>query len=159
VKQEETESWPRIYWGPSGHPQYASIQAKNVPHSADSVQHPLKFPLLLRAKLHQTDFVQDPKWSLKRPLQITAERLADPGARAHACNLSYSGGRDQEHCSLKPAWANSLWDPISKNPITKIRLVEWLKMKALSSSPSTAKQRKPKTMWLWLQIVLRIACT
>jgi hypothetical protein len=119
VKQEETESWPRIYWGPSGHPQYASIQAKNVPHSADSVQHPLKFPLLLRAKLHQTDFVQDPKWSLKRPLQITAERLADPGARAHACNLSYSGGRDQEHCSLKPAWANSLWDPISKNPITK----------------------------------------
>jgi hypothetical protein len=33
---------------------------------------------------------------------------------AHACNLSYSGGRDQEdHCS-KPAQANSSWDPISK---------------------------------------------
>jgi hypothetical protein len=27
---------------------------------------------------------------------------------AHTCNPSYSGGRDQEDHSLKPAWANSL---------------------------------------------------
>jgi hypothetical protein len=26
----------------------------------------------------------------------------------HACNPSYSGGRDQEDLSSKPAWANSL---------------------------------------------------
>jgi hypothetical protein len=26
---------------------------------------------------------------------------------AQACNPSYSGGRDQEDHSLKPAWANS----------------------------------------------------
>jgi hypothetical protein len=32
---------------------------------------------------------------------------------AHACNLSYSGDRDQEVCYLKPAWANSSQDPIS----------------------------------------------
>jgi hypothetical protein len=38
---------------------------------------------------------------------------------AHSCNLSYSGGRDQEDCSLKPAQANSLQDPISKKPKTK----------------------------------------
>jgi hypothetical protein len=38
---------------------------------------------------------------------------------AHACNPSYSGGRDQEDCSLKPAWANSSQDPISKNPSQK----------------------------------------
>jgi hypothetical protein len=25
---------------------------------------------------------------------------------AHACDPSYSGGRDQEDCGLKPAWAN-----------------------------------------------------
>jgi hypothetical protein len=31
---------------------------------------------------------------------------------AHACNPSYSGGRDQEDCGLKPDWANSSWDPI-----------------------------------------------
>jgi hypothetical protein len=35
---------------------------------------------------------------------------------AHACNPSYSGGRDQEDGGLKPAWANSSRDPISKNP-------------------------------------------
>jgi hypothetical protein len=38
---------------------------------------------------------------------------------AHACNPSYAGGRDQEDRDLKPAQANSLQDPISKNPITK----------------------------------------
>jgi hypothetical protein len=43
---------------------------------------------------------------------------------AHACNPSYSGGRDQKDCSSKPAQANSFQDPISKKPITKIGLVE-----------------------------------
>jgi hypothetical protein len=33
---------------------------------------------------------------------------------------------------------------LSKNPFTKIGLVEWLKVKALSSSPSTPKQNKKK---------------
>jgi hypothetical protein len=56
--------------------------------------------------------------------------------------LSYSGRRDQEDQGLKPAWANSSRDPISKKPITKIGLVEWLKMKALSSNPSTTKKKK-----------------
>jgi hypothetical protein len=37
---------------------------------------------------------------------------------AHTYNLSYSGGRDQEDCSLRPAQTNSLQDPISKKPIT-----------------------------------------
>jgi hypothetical protein len=59
---------------------------------------------------------------------------------AHACNPSYSGGRDQEHLGLKPGWANSSPDPILKMPITKKGLVEWLMVKALSSNPSTAKQ-------------------
>jgi hypothetical protein len=35
---------------------------------------------------------------------------------SHACNASYSGGRDQEGHALKPAWANSSLDPVSKNP-------------------------------------------
>jgi hypothetical protein len=38
---------------------------------------------------------------------------------AHACNPSYSGGRDQEDCSSKSPRANSSQDPISKEPITK----------------------------------------
>jgi hypothetical protein len=37
---------------------------------------------------------------------------------AHACNASYSGGRDQENPGLKLAWANSSQD-LSKKPITK----------------------------------------
>jgi hypothetical protein len=38
---------------------------------------------------------------------------------AHACNPSYSGVRNQEDQGLKPAQANSLQDPISKNPSQK----------------------------------------
>jgi hypothetical protein len=44
---------------------------------------------------------------------------------------------------LKPAQTNSSGDPISKKPFTKIGLVELLKVKALSSSPSTEKNKKP----------------
>jgi hypothetical protein len=42
-----------------------------------------------------------------------------PGTGGSACNPSYSGGRDQEDRSSKPAWANSSQDPISKVPNTK----------------------------------------
>jgi hypothetical protein len=40
---------------------------------------------------------------------------------AHACNPSYSGGRDQEDCSLKPTWANGSRDPILKKTLHKNR--------------------------------------
>jgi hypothetical protein len=40
---------------------------------------------------------------------------------AHACNPSYSTGRDQQDQGSKPTQANSLRDPILKNPITKKR--------------------------------------
>jgi hypothetical protein len=58
---------------------------------------------------------------------------------AHACNPNYSGGRDQEYQGSKPARANSSARLYLEKPFTKIGLVEWLKVKALSSSPSTAK--------------------
>jgi hypothetical protein len=60
---------------------------------------------------------------------------------AHTCNPSYSGGRDQEDYSLKLAQANSS-RPYLKKLFTKRGLVEWLKVKALSSSPSTVKKKK-----------------
>jgi hypothetical protein len=41
---------------------------------------------------------------------------------------------------LKPDQANSSPDQILKKCITIIRLVEWLKVKALSSNPSTEKK-------------------
>jgi hypothetical protein len=60
---------------------------------------------------------------------------------AHVCNPSYSGGRDQEDDGLKPDQANSSTRPYLKKTFTKIGLVEWLKVKALSSSPSTTKKK------------------
>jgi hypothetical protein len=38
---------------------------------------------------------------------------------AHACNPSYSGGRDQKNHGSKPTRANSFGDPISKTSNTK----------------------------------------
>jgi hypothetical protein len=38
---------------------------------------------------------------------------------AHTCNPCYSGGRDQEDHGSKPAWVNSLKDPILKTPSQK----------------------------------------
>jgi hypothetical protein len=43
---------------------------------------------------------------------------------------------------LKPGWVNSSEKPYLKKPFIKIELVEWLKVKALSSSPSNAKKKK-----------------
>jgi hypothetical protein len=42
---------------------------------------------------------------------------------------------------LLASWANSSGIPYLKKPFTKIGLVEWLKVNALSSSPSSAKQK------------------
>jgi hypothetical protein len=32
-----------------------------------------------------------------------------------SCNPSYSGGRNQENHTLRPAWVKNFWDPISTN--------------------------------------------
>jgi hypothetical protein len=60
----------------------------------------------------------------------------------YACNPSYSGGRDEKDRGSKPAWENSSTRPYLKKPFTKIGVVEWLKVKALSSSPSTTKEKR-----------------
>jgi hypothetical protein len=53
----------------------------------------------------------------------------------HACTPSYSGVRDQEDCSLKPAWANSCWDPILKKDNTKKGLVGVVQKVGLEFKP------------------------
>jgi hypothetical protein len=60
-----------------------------------------------------------------------------------ACAPSYSW--DTKDLCLKPFWANSVRDPISKKPITKKGLVEWLKVEAPTTHPSIAK----KKLWIW----------
>jgi hypothetical protein len=47
---------------------------------------------------------------------------------AHGYNPSYSGSRDQENLSSKPAWANNSQDPILEKTLHKKGLVDWLKV-------------------------------
>jgi hypothetical protein len=65
--------------------------------------------------------------NLKRlpPLSIKNQSWA---LVAQAYDPSYSGSRDQEDHGLKPAWANSSKDPISKKPTTEKGLVQWPKV-------------------------------
>jgi hypothetical protein len=74
---------------------------------------------------------------------------------AHVCNPSYSRGRDQEDRSSKPARENSFTRPYLEKPFTKIGLlVEWLRVKALSSNPSTTKKKRKKETTDSLPVVL-----
>jgi hypothetical protein len=63
---------------------------------------------------------------------------------AQACNPNYSEGRDLEDFGLTSAGGEKfgLREPMLKKPITRKGLVEWLKVKAPSSSPSTKKKKK-----------------
>jgi hypothetical protein len=51
-----------------------------------------------------------------------------PALVAHACNPSYSGGREQKNPGLKPARANSSTRPYLDKTLCKKGLVEWLKV-------------------------------
>jgi hypothetical protein len=59
---------------------------------------------------------------------------------AHACNPSYSGGRDQEDRSSKPAWVNSYMRPYLENTQHK----KGLGGVAMSSSLHTGKKKRPQ---------------
>jgi hypothetical protein len=75
---------------------------------------------------------------------IKKEKLKKKKSRvlmAHACNPSYSGDRDQEDRSSKPAQTNRSRRPYLKKSLHKKGLAEWLKVKALSLSPGTKKER------------------
>jgi hypothetical protein len=55
---------------------------------------------------------------------------------AHACNPSYSGGRDHKDPGSKPAWANSSRDPIlKKNPSQEKNWWSGLKCRPQVQSP------------------------
>jgi hypothetical protein len=58
------------------------------------------------------------------------------GAGGHACNPSYSGGRDQEDHGSKPARGNSS-ETLSQKARHKKWLVEWLK--GLSACPASTR--------------------
>jgi hypothetical protein len=61
---------------------------------------------------------------------------------AHAYNPSYSGGRDQEVLCSKSTQANSLRDPILKNPITKKSWWSGLRGVGCEFKPQFHKKKK-----------------
>jgi hypothetical protein len=68
----------------------------------------------------------------------------------HACNPSYSGGRDQEDRDLKPAQANSSWDPIKKKKSQK-RAGSWLMPCLARVKPwvqMQSHQKKKSAAWM-----------
>jgi hypothetical protein len=64
---------------------------------------------------------------------------------AHACNPSYSEGRDQEDHSLKPAQANSLWDGISKKIFTRKGWQRGSRCRSWVQTP--VPQKKKRNLW------------
>jgi hypothetical protein len=62
-------------------------------------------------------FYREPKAALKN--KLIKRKRKKKVLMAHACNPSYSGGRDQEDQGSKPAWGSSSLDHILKKPITK----------------------------------------
>jgi hypothetical protein len=77
----------------------------------------------------------------KRQRQENQEFKASWVQVAHACNPSNSGGRDQEDGGLKPAQANSLRDPMLKNPSNK-RAGGVAQSVEPESNPSTTNKKK-----------------
>jgi hypothetical protein len=78
-----------------------------------------------RRRFHVSQGTISPRESMGTPPEETKLipdllKSGHPGQvlEAHAYNPSYSGGRDQEDKSSKPAHANSSRDPISIKPIT-----------------------------------------
>jgi hypothetical protein len=71
----------------------------------------------------------------KSNMEVPQNIKSKPGTRAHVCNPSYSGGRDQEDLSLKSA-------PGKKFP--RLYLEKASKCEALSSNPSAAKKEKKR---------------
>jgi hypothetical protein len=61
---------------------------------------------------------------------------------AHACNSSYSVGRDLEDHGLKPAQANSYVRPYLKKPFTKNRAGEVAPDEGPEFKPQYRKKKK-----------------
>jgi hypothetical protein len=85
--------------------------------------------IVIVPKMDYSGFCSTPqrpqKYLRYNPIKIYKIRL---GVVAHACNPSYSGGRDQEDRGSRPALANSSQDPILEKTISNKGLVEWFKV-------------------------------
>jgi hypothetical protein len=81
---------------------------------------------------------------LLHPIKLSFKTKKEAGHWRLTTVILATQEANQEDHGSKPAQVNSLQEPILKNSFTKKGLMEWLKVKALSSSPSTAKKKKKK---------------
>jgi hypothetical protein len=72
------------------------------------------------------------------------KKIAGRAPLVHACNPSYSGGRDQEDHGQKPAQADSSRDPILKNPSQKYRSGGVVQGEGPEFKPQYRKKKKKK---------------
>jgi hypothetical protein len=84
-------------------------------------------------------------------IMLSKNKSGSQALAAHACNPSYSGGRDQEDQGLKLPQANCLQDSISRKGVGGVvQMIEQLpsKHKTLSSNPHYCQKIKNKVVHL-----------
>jgi hypothetical protein len=81
-------------------------------------------------------------------LHTTYKKVKELSASAHACNPSYSGGRDQEDCSLKSARTKGSRDPILKKPLTKKEAGGVAQCVGPEFKPQYHKKKKINSKWI-----------
>jgi hypothetical protein len=75
---------------------------------------------------------------------------------AHACNPGYSGGRDQEGCGSKPAWANSSTRPYLEKPFTKNKAGGVAQGEGPEFKPQYRKKKKKRIRTIAVALVIII---
>jgi hypothetical protein len=72
---------------------------------------------------------------------------------AHTCNPSFSGGRDQEVLSSKPAWANNSGDPISNTTQNRAGVMDQVGKCCLASVRSWVQIPIPPKKKKWQNVL------
>jgi hypothetical protein len=80
-------------------------------------------------------------------LECLSESQNSGGAGGSHCTSSFFEGTDQEDRRIRPGWANSLWNPISKIPNKKrsgemVQVLEHLFIKCETLSSPVPKKKK-----------------
>jgi hypothetical protein len=76
---------------------------------------------------------------------------------AHTCNPGYWRDRDHEDCGSKPAWTNSLQDPILKKPKTKKGWWSGSRCRPCVPIPVLPKKKEREIMMRYCPVLIRIS--